>query len=176
MSDWCTKWNLSLNSNKCTSIHFHSAQSQDAVQPAYSVGECMIPFLESQCDLGVMVSGTLSWSQQCNLVCSKAYRAFHIVRRSAPTTSSLTLKKRLYLTLIRSHVSYCCQLWRPYLVKDFLAIEKIQRRATKYILGNYVDEYKTRLISLNMLPLMYWLDLQDLLFMTKCLQDPKDTI
>ena len=88
----------------------------------------------------------------------------------------LTLKKRLYLTLIRSHISYCCQLWRPYLVKDFLAIEKIQRRTTKYILGNYVVEYKTRLISLNMLPLMYWLDLQDLLFVTKCLQDPKDTI
>ncbi len=29
MSDWCTKWNLLLNSNKCTSIHFHSSQSQD---------------------------------------------------------------------------------------------------------------------------------------------------
>ncbi len=54
-----------------------------------------------------------------------------------------------------------------YLVKDFLAIEKIQRQATKYILGNYVDEYKTRLISLNMLPLIYWLDLQDVLMSSR---------
>ena len=62
------------------------------------------------------------------------------------------------------------------MVKDIQSIEKIQRRATKYILSDYNSDYKSRLLSLNLLPLMYWLDLQDLVFFIKCLKDPNDTI
>ena len=28
------------------------------------------------------------------------------------------LKKRLYITLVRSHLTYCSQLWRPRLIKE----------------------------------------------------------
>ena len=100
----------------------------------------------------------------------------HVIRRNVPPSSPVNLKKQLYLTLVKSHVSYCCQLWRPFMVKDIQSIEKIQRRATKYILSDYTSDYKSRLLSLNLLPLMYWLDLQDLVFFIKCLKDPNDTI
>ena len=135
-----------------------------------------IPFLETQRDLGVTVSGTLSWSYQCDHVCTKAYRSLHVIRRNVSSSSSVKLKRQLYLTLVKSHVSYCCQLWRPFLIKDIQSIEKIQRRATKYILNDSSSDYKSRLLSLNMLPLMYWLDLQDLVFLVKCLKDPHNTI
>ena len=72
-------------------------------------------------------------------------------------------------------MSYCCQLWWPFLIKNIQSIEKIQRRATKYILNDYSSDYKLRLLSLNMLPLMYWLDLQYLVFLVKCLKDSHNT-
>ncbi len=56
------------------------------------------------------------------------------------------------------------------------SIERVQRRATEYILIDYNSDYKSRLMNLNMLPLMYWLELQDLVFLVKCLKDPHDTI
>ncbi len=136
----------------------------------YTIDECGIPFLESQRDLGVIVSGILSWSQQCDTVCSKAYGALYVLRRNVHTTSSISIKKHIYLSLVNSSISYCCQLWRPQLCKNIQSIESIRRRATKYILKDYISDYKSRLLSLHMLPLMYWLDLQDLVFMINALK------
>ena len=41
------------------------------------------------------------------------------------------------------------------------------------ILQDFSD-YKSRLISLNLLPVTMWLEQQDVLFMVKCLQSPSD--
>ena len=89
-----------------------------------------------------------------------------------PPHASTNLKRQLYLSLVRSHLTYCSQLWRPRLIKDIEILERIQRRATKYIIGNNQMDYKSRLLSLHLLPLMHWLELQDITFLVKCLQQP----
>ena len=57
-------------------------------------------------------------------------------------------------------------------MRDILNIERVQRRATKYILNDYTSSYKTRLILLNLLPLMYLFELHDILFAIKSLKSP----
>ena len=64
------------------------------------------------------------------------------------------------------------QVWRPHLMKDILNLERIQRRATKYILNDYTSGYKDRLINLRLLPLMYIFELQDILFAIKSIKSP----
>ncbi len=71
--------------------------------------------------------------------------------------------------------TYCSQLWFPNKIQDIILLERVQRRATKYILNNYNISYKLRLIHLNILPLMYYLQLLDLLFFVKCLKNPSDS-
>ena len=44
---------------------------------------------------------------------------------------------------------------RPYLLKDIQNIERIQHYATKFILNDYDSNYKTQLLTLKLLPLMY---------------------
>ncbi len=112
----------------------------------------------------------LSWSNHISAMCSKAYRSLHLIRRSVSPSSSTSLRKQLYLSLVRSHLVYCSQLWRPHLAKDILSLEQIQRRSTKYILQDYTSDYKSRLVPLNLLPLMYWLELQDITFFVKSLK------
>ena len=58
-------------------------------------------------------------------------------------------------------------LWRPYLIKDIMLLERVQRRATKFILSDYSMDYKSRLINLKLLPLMYIYELTDILFTIK---------
>ena len=41
-------------------------------------------------------------------------------------------------------------------MKDIVTLEKIQRRATKYIVSDPSLDYRGRLISLKLLPLMYF--------------------
>ena len=63
---------------------------------------------------------------------------------------------------------------RPQLIKDITMLERIQRRATKYILNDYNSSYKSRLQQLNILPLMFIFELQDLMFLIKSLKSPTD--
>ena len=81
-------------------------------------------------------------------------------------------KKQLYLTLVRSQLIYYSQLWRPFLIKDIMILERVQRRATKFILNNYTSPYKSRLTRLNSFPVMYQYELNDLLFFIKSYKAP----
>ena len=65
---------------------------------------------------------------------------------------------------------YCSQIWRLQLIRDITTLERVQRRATKYIL-NYTS-YKSRLLQLNLLLLMYIYELNDIMFLIKSLNTP----
>ena len=62
------------------------------------------------------------------------------------------------------------------LIKDIKKLEKPQRRATKFILGYHLSglDYKDRLIQLNLLPLMYFFELADIMFLVNSLKNPSD--
>ena len=60
----------------------------------------------------------------------------------------------------------------PYLV--FPADRTIQRQATKFILKDYESNYQTRLLKLDLLPLMYTLDFYDIMFFIKALKQPSN--
>ena len=97
-------------------------------------------------------------------------RSLHL--HSAPTE----IKKQLYLSLVRSKLTYCSQLWRPLLIKHITMLENVQRCATTFITNDYSSNYKIRLQKLCLLPLMYWLELQDLLYLIKNLQNPSGSL
>ena len=50
-----------------------------------------------------------------------------------------------------------------------VGVENIQRRATRFICKNSELSYKDRLLNLNLLPINYWLEYLDLLFLYKCI-------
>ena len=51
-------------------------------------------------------------------------------------------------------------------------MERVLRRATKFILQEFSSDYKKRLTSLFLLPLMYWFELHDILFLVASLKNP----
>ena len=116
-------------------------------------------------DLGVILSSDLSWSEHINKTLGKAYRAFHLIRRTFSSATTPThIKKYLYLSLILPILTYASPVWRPHMLKDIIALETFQKRATKYMLNYNNLDYKSRLTSLKILPLMYRLEMLDLMF------------
>ena len=73
-------------------------------------------------------------------------------------TTPTNVKKKLYLSLVVPVVTYGSPVWRPSLIRDIVSLEKLQRRATKYMLHDYQLDYKSRLCQLKLLPLMYQLE------------------
>ena len=121
----------------------------------------------------MIMSNDLSWSRHCEYIVSKAYRTLGMIRR-AFKTSSIPAKRKLYLSLVRSRLSYCSPVWRPQHARDVISLERVQRRATKYILNDYTSDYKSRLLSLHLLPLMYYFELCDLMFFIKNIKHPSE--
>ena len=147
------------------------------ISPAssYCMGDQDIVALDCLRDLGVLVSDDLSWSAHYDLLCSRAYKILGLLRRVFNNVFSIAAKKRLYISLVRSQLMYCSVVWCPHLIKDITALEKIQRRASKYILSDFSSDYKSRLTSLNMLPLMMQLELYDILLFIKSLKYPSES-
>ena len=125
--------------------------------------------LANQCkDLGIIFTFNLNWSSHTEMIISWQYKILGLLRRTFHTSS----EKQLYLSLVRSQLMYCSQLWRPNLIKDILCLERVQRRATKYILNDFSSDYKSYLLKLNILPFMYIYKLNDILFFIKIANSP----
>ena len=99
---WSKEWKIHQNASKCCAARF-SFSSKDC-PVAYNILDFPIECSNSYKDLGIMVSSDLSWSSHIIYICSKAYRALHLVRCCASSSTSITLRRRLYLALVGSHL------------------------------------------------------------------------
>ena len=70
---------------------------------------------------------------------------------------------------------YIQQETQQRLRKDILLIERVQRRATKYILNDFKSNYRSRLVSLQLLPLSLTLELNDIIFFLKSVREPSSS-
>ena len=86
---------------------------------------------------------------------------------------SIRTKHILYTTLVRSQLSSIVES-QPDKRYGYMLELRIQRQTTKFILRDYDSDYKTRLLKLDLLPLMYMLDFYDIIFFIKALKQPSD--
>ena len=138
---------------------------------SYHLNEQAIPKLNSYCGLGVIISDDLSWRNHYMYILSKAYKTLSLIHRTFKSSHSLSIKTKLYMTLVHSILTYCLPVWRPYFLNNINSLERIQRCVTKYILNDYTNDYKSRLINLNLLPLMYTHEIADILFFIKSIRN-----
>ena len=150
-----------------------AADSEVKTTIAYFINRTNITLCDSTKDLGLILSNNLDWTDHYHSITAKAYKILGLLRRCFKT-DSIVAKKKLYISLVRSHLLYCSQIWQPYKIKDILLLERVQRRATKYILSDFTSSYKSRLIKLNLLPLMYIYELNDLTFFIKSYKYPSN--
>ena len=118
------------------------------------------------------MSNDLSWRKYHDFVLAKAYKTIGLLRRTLAKTMSIHTKKVLYVSLIKSTLTYCSPIWRPQYLKDIQAIENVQRRATKFILHDYASSYKSCLLTLHLLPLMMQFEINDILFFITSIKNP----
>ena len=132
---------------------------------SYHLNNQPIKIVAKQVDLGVVVSNDLKWSPHIASCTAKANRLPGFLRRNCSQMTDTRCRRLLYLSLVRSHLSYASEIWAPQASsRDLAILEGVQRRATKFILQNYELSYLERLRRLNLLPISYWLEIKDLIF------------
>ena len=98
----------------------------------YKMGDTVLGTTVKEKDLGVTISADMKVSEQCGIAASKGNQILGLIRRNI-TYKGKKLIIPLYKAIVRPHLEYCIQAWRPYCKKDIDTLERIQRRATKMI-------------------------------------------
>ena len=127
LSDWCSVWNLLLNEDKCSAIHFKAKLPSTSY---YHLNGKSISSKAVEKDLGLVVSSDLSWRSHYQLISSRAYKMLGLLRRVFSGSVSVSAKRSLYISLVRSKLLYCSSVWHPYFLMDIKCLEFIQKRAT----------------------------------------------
>ena len=80
-------------------------------------------------------------------IVNKAKKVLGLLKRTVGSKNK-EIFSMLYKSLVRPILEFACPVWLPHLVKDILAIEKVQRRASRIALGQKPHEmpYEERCI------------------------------
>ena len=114
MTEWSEKWQMLFNFGKCKCLH--TGHGNENAQ--YTMGGTVLNTTVKKY-LWLSISADMNVSQRCRIAAVKRNQKEPIILQ--------------YKTIVRLHVEYCIQAWRPYCKKDTDMLERIQRRATKMI-------------------------------------------
>ena len=95
---------------------------------------------------------TVKVSKQWEITASKENRILGLIRRTI-TYKEKQLNVPLHKAVVRPHLEYCIQAWRPYRKKDIDMLERIQRRATKMVPELRDLSYEIRLLQCGLITL-----------------------
>ena len=145
LNGWSDRWQMSFNVDKCKVMHF----GKNNAKAEYKMNEQKLAEITEEKDLGVIISNDLKVSKQCGKAASKGNQILGLIKRTIISRKKKVLLN-LYKTLVRPHLEYCIQAWRPHLVKDIEKLEKVQRRATRMIEECSGKSYKDRIQILGL--------------------------
>ena len=95
--------------------------------------------MENNPYLGIVFDNKLKWSTHIDNLSKKASSSLGFVMRNLKKCPT-ECKKAAYISLVRSTLEYGAVIWDPPLEKDIYKLEKINRKAARFIKG----DFKTR--------------------------------
>ena len=156
---------LLFNEAKCKTQHI--ARKTKPILSSYKLNIIALESYDAEKDLGVWISKDLTWYKEVNEQSSRANKLLNYLKRNTRFILRNEVRRTLFLALVRPHLGYATQIWAPHSIELIVKLERIQRRATKFILKlPYSSDisYKSRLQTLNLIPICYWHELLDLTF------------
>ena len=78
----------------------------------------------------------MSWSSHIQTISNRSTKVLNFIKRNLYNCPPDT-KRTAYLTLVRLIMEYAAPVWDPYYNTDIYKLEKVQRRAVRWILSEY---------------------------------------
>ena len=86
--------------------------------------------------LGVTIDPSLQWNSHLSNIISKANATLAFLRRNIPSCPK-HIKSTCFKTFVRPILEYGCCVWDPHQVNHTQELEKIQKRAARFVTGSY---------------------------------------
>ena len=82
--------------------------------------------------LGVELDSKLTWNEHVSAITGKANSSLGFLRRNLYNCPE-QIKTQAYHSLVRPLLEYACSVWDPHTQKNIQSIEKVQRRAARFV-------------------------------------------
>ena len=125
---------MEFNPGKCQVIHI--TRSKSPVKSRYFMHNQELESVDAAKYLGVTISKDLSWNTHINNITSTANKTLGLVKRNV-VTKNKDIKTMAYNSLVRPQVKYASVVWSPYTKHNINKIEKVQRRAARWVTNDY---------------------------------------
>ena len=166
--------NMKFNASKCKVLTI--TRKKTPVNHEYDLGDVNIQRVQEEKDLDVTITRNLTWDSHEKRIALKANRMLGLLTRTCPLMTDIKVRRTLYLSLVKSQLTYATEVWSTDSVNLRTILERVQRPATRWLLRTRIGEmsYKQRLPTLRLLPLTYDRELRDLLFLYNCISGNTD--
>ena len=125
---------MTFNSSKCFVMHM--SHKKNPWLTTYIMQDVPLQSSITQKYLGVELTSNLDWNIHINTITTKANKTLGLLHRHFRCCSPAT-KETAYKALVRPQMEYCSAVWDPYEKGDTETLEKVQRRAARFVKGDY---------------------------------------
>ena len=155
---------MDFNSKKCKIMRI--TKKQVPFTNRVQLSDTVLEEVKEFKDLGILTNNGLSWNSHIDMITAKANRMLGLIKRTCMDLKDECTLKTLYCSLVRSNLEYCSVVWCPFTKRNVNKLERIQRRATRFILKSN-EPYDDRLHKLNLLTLEQRRFVDDVTFLFK---------
>jgi hypothetical protein len=138
LAKWESMWQMAFNPSKCNTIHIQNGKRKHPRLFDYILHGQKLESVTSSKYLGVTISNDFTWTRHIENVAARGNQTVGFLRRNfrecAPKAKTAT-----YTAIVRPALEYASAVWDPHQEQDKKPLEKVQRRAARYVFNNYTQ-------------------------------------
>ena len=134
---WEVTWKMEFHPQKCQLLRI--TNKQKFISQNYNIHNVILEETSAAKYLGVTIDSHLKWKQQYSATLKKANGVLAFLRRNINDCPP-RIKDNCYRTLVRPILEYGSCVWDPHFQNDIENFEKVQKRAGRFVTGNYKHE------------------------------------
>ena len=131
LQTWATDWGMRFNAKKC-----YIMSIRNKTHKFYTLDGHILEEVKDNPYLGLQISSDLKWTTHINKITKKAQSTLGFLRRNLLHCTE-DCRKTAYISMVRSLLEYSAVVWDPYQKSDIDKIERVQRKAIRFIKRDY---------------------------------------
>lgn len=132
LEKWCLLWGMRFNTSKCEVMNIHRGRG---LSHMYTLSGDVLHSVNKIKYLGICITDNLSWSRHISAITAKGNQKIGFLWRNL-LHCPRELREQAYFAVVRSVLEYSAAVWDPHRKGDILALEKVQRRAARFVTGD----------------------------------------
>ena len=124
------------------------------ITASYTLEEMVLDNVEKIDYLGITITNDLKWNTHVSNICTKANRSLGFLRRNFAACPQ-NVKESASKELVRPILEYGSTVWDPKSILLQDELEKVQEKAARLVIGNYIYETRSMTNILEQVNLEY---------------------